>query len=384
MVVRVAIKPGLLEWAMKRSGRPMTEIEHKFPKVRQWLAESCQPSFRQLEEFAAFTYTPFGYFFLQAPPQETLPIPLYRTLDSRQEPNEASVNLLDTIQTMQARQSWLRDYLIEREADPLHFVQSANLHDNIAEVAQHIRNTLKIPADWASRHPNWTEALNFLRETIEDAGILVVVNGIVGNNTHRKLDPQEFRGFVLVDEYCPLLFVNGADGKAAQMFTLAHELAHVFFGYSAAFDLRGSLPSADLIEIKCDQVAAEFLVPAHEFKVAWDHAEKSAGIFQHMARKFKVSEIVIARRALDLAFLDKPAFFNFYERYQAEERKNKAAQSGGGNFFANQKFRIGKRFAESVILATKEGSLLYSEAYQLTGLRGKTFDEFANSIGYEV
>lgn len=384
MVVRVAIKPVLLEWAIKRSGRSMSEIEHKFPKVQQWLAESYQPSLKQLKDFAAFTYTPFGYFFLQAPPKEMLPIPLYRTLDSQQEPNEASVNLMDTIQTMQSRQSWLRDYLIERGADPLSFVQSANIHDNVAEVARHIRKTLKLTTDWAAKHTTWTDALNFLRETIEDIGILVVVNGIVGNNTHRKLDPQEFRGFVLVDEYSPLLFINGADGKAAQMFTLAHELAHVFFGYSAAFDLRGSLPSADLIEVKCDQVAAEFLVPAYEFKVAWDQAEKTHSIFQHMARKFKVSEIVIARRSLDLAFIDKPAFFSFYERYQAEERKTKAAQSGGGNFFANQKFRIGKRFAESVILATKEGSLLYSEAYQLTGLRGKTFDEFANSIGYEV
>jgi hypothetical protein len=54
MVVRVAIKPVLLEWAIKRSGRSMPEIEHKFPKVQQWLAESYQPSLKQLEDFAAF------------------------------------------------------------------------------------------------------------------------------------------------------------------------------------------------------------------------------------------------------------------------------------------------------------------------------------------
>ena len=153
MVVRVAIKPVLLEWAIKRSGRSMSEIEHKFPKVQQWLAESYQPSLKQLEDFAAFTYTPFGYFFLQAPPKEMLPIPLYRTLDSYQEPNEASVNLMDTIQTMQSRQSWLRDYLIERGADPLSFVRSANIHDNVAEVARHIRKTLKLTTDWAANIP---------------------------------------------------------------------------------------------------------------------------------------------------------------------------------------------------------------------------------------
>jgi len=291
---------------------------------------------------------------------------------------------MDTIQMMQSRQSWMREYLIEHGEDSLNFVQSINIHDNVADIAQHIRDTLQITADWASKHSTWTDALNFLRETIENTGIMVVVNGIVGNNTHRKLDPQEFRGFVLVDEYAPLLFVNGSDGKAAQMFTLAHELAHVFFGYSAAFDLRSSLPSDDFTETKCDQVAAEFLVPAHDFKSAWDCAEKTDNLFQNIARKFKVSEIVVARRSLDLAFIDKAAFFSFYEHYQTKERKTRASQTGGGNFFANQKFRIGRRFAESVILATKEGSLLYSEAYQLTGLRGKTFNDFANSIGYEV
>lgn len=382
-MVKVEVKAELLKWAIRRSGRPAQDIEQKFPKIWEWITAVESPDLKQLEKFALFTYTPLGYFFLEKPPQEKLPIPLYRTINTQSSDKEISVNLLDTIHVMQSRQAWMREYLVERGASPLGFVGSADLQSDIIDVAQNLRNTLNLSANWASYYSTWTDALSAFRQAIEDVGILIVTNGIVGNNTHRKLDPQEFRGFVLVDEFAPLLFVNGADGKAAQMFTLAHELAHVIYGYSAAFDLSGALPADEYIEKLCDQVAAEFLVPAIEFKQAWAAEQESSNTFQKLARKFKVSEIVIARRALDLEYIDKDGFFDFYDRYQSEQRNAKTSQ-GGGDFYANQKFRVGKRFAKSIIIAAKEGSLLYSEAYRLTGLRGKTFDIFADSIGYEV
>ena len=128
----------------------------------------------------------------------------------------------------------------------------------------------------------------------------MVVNGIVGNNTHRKLDPEKFRGFVLVDDYAPLVFVNGADSKAAQMFTLAHELAHLWFGSSAAFDLRELQPADDETERACNRIAAELLAPEHELRDAWTAALQSPNRYQVLARQFKVSELVAARRLLDL------------------------------------------------------------------------------------
>ena len=108
------------------------------------------------------------------------------------------------------------------------------------------------------------------------------------------------------------------------------------------------------------------------------------GLLKSLLGLFKVSEIVVARRALDLNFISEKVFFAYYDQYFAKERRSKAAKAGGGDFYANQKFRIGKRFGETVVLAAKEGSILYSEAYRLTGLRGKTYDEFAYSIGCEA
>jgi len=282
---------------------------------------------------------------------------------------------------MERRQSWMRDHLIEQGNEPLTFVRSAQLTEEPERLAHQIRRKLGFNGGWASEQPTWTAALRELQTRIEEAGFLLVVNGIVGNNTRRKLDTSEFRGFVLVDEYAPLIFVNGADGKAAQMFTLAHELAHVWLGSSAAFDLRELEPADDDTERACNRVAAEFLVPAGELRAFWPSVRRRVERYQTVARQFKVSEIVAARRALDLGLVSRDEFFDFYESYEKERRQTAARQQEGGDFYATQNLRVGRRFAKAVIRATREGRLLYTEAFRLTGLYGKSFDRYAESLG---
>jgi len=376
---RVVIKESVLLWAVDRAGLTPDDLQHRFPKIQQWVTGESQPTLCELERLAKATWTPLGFFFLTEPPEDRLPIPYYRTLDGGPL-SRPSPNLLETVQVMQRRQAWMREYLTDQGQEPLSFVRSARLDDSPASLANRIRRELNLDKGWAAQKPTWTDALDTLHETIEGAGILVIRNGIVGNNTHRKLNPDEFRGFVLVDEYAPLVFVNGADSKAAQMFTLAHELAHVFLGSSAAFDLREMRPADDPTEQACTRVAAEFLVPEQEIRQVWPSVQDTPERFQEMARQFKVSELVVARRVLDLALIKKKAFLDFYDHYQNDVRRKATLQSGGGDFFANQNFRVGRRFFSAVVRAVKEGELLYSEAYHLTGLYGKTFDSYATEL----
>jgi len=278
---------------------------------------------------------------------------------------------------MQRRQSWLREFLIEEGHEALPFVSSTAVSDPPTLVAERMRDRLGLQADWAGSVPSWTDALSALRDKMEAAGILVVTNGIVGNDTHRPLDPKEFRGFVLVDEYAPLVFVNGVDSKGAQMFTLAHELAHVFLGSSAAFDLREMQPAEDQTEIACDRVAAEFLVPETRMRDLWNSVRNDPHRFDVLARRFKVSSLVCARRALDLKLISRDEFRDFYGG-----REHLAARaSEGGSFYSNQNVRVGKRFATAVIHAVMEEKILYTEAYRLTGLHGKSFSEYASILG---
>ena len=210
----VAVSKEVLYWAMGRSGLTTGDLQNKFPKIEQWIFGKSQPTLRQLESLAKATSTPLGFFFLQRPPEECLPIPHFRTLGD-EDVHKPSPELLETVHLMQQRQSWMREYLVEQGQEPISFVRSARLNEQPAMIANQMRHILDFDEEWAASYSTWTDALRALREAIEEAKILIVVNGIMGNNTHRKLDPSEFRGFVLVDDYAPLVFVNGADTKAA-------------------------------------------------------------------------------------------------------------------------------------------------------------------------
>ncbi len=379
-MTKVAVSTSVLLWAVDRARLSLDDLKSKFPRITQWAKGEDQPTFRQLEELARSTSTPFGFFFLPEPPEERLPVPHFRTQQSKV-PERPSAELLDSIQMMQRRQAWMREFLVDEGHEALRFVKSAHVGEDHGAIVASIRSLLGFDEDWAAHHRTWSEALLALRDAMDHVGILVVVNGIVGNNTHRKLVPGEFRGFVLVDDYAPLVFVNGADAKAAQMFTLAHELAHILFGSSAAFDLRQLLPANDTTELACNAVAAEFLVPERHLRKTWPTVQERQDRFEELARQFKISQLVAARRALDLALITQDDFREFYREYLANVRRAGEQRPEGGNFYANLNSRIGLRFAYAVVRAVREGKLLYSEAYRLTGLHAKTFETYAASLG---
>ncbi|KJU82460.1 DNA-binding protein [Candidatus Magnetobacterium bavaricum] len=376
----VTIKPELIRWAQERSGLSDEDLQKHFKKFQLWQSGEAMPTLCQLESLAKKTLTPLGYFFLPEPPKDELPIFDFRTVGD--EPiKQPSPNLLETIQIMQRRQQWLRNFLIEQGEQPFTFIGSVNLSDDVKQSAMKLHEILDISHDWAQHHKTWNAALDALYLAVETIGVIITINSVVGNNNNRNLDINEFRGFILSDEYAPLIFINGADTKAAQMFTLVHEVVHLLIGKRGVFNFNNFLPVSNPVEQFCNSVAAEFLVPESEMEVDWFNVKNEAQPFEVLAKKFKVSPIVAARRALDLKLINKIDFFEFYHEYQDDARRKKAtAKSGGGNFYATQNFHIGRRFADTVIRAAKEGRLLYNEAYHLTGLYGKTYDQYVKKF----
>lgn len=376
MATYVNVKPDLLRWAIDRSGLPTEDFREP---VEAWLKEEKRPTFNQLEAFARRAMVPFGYLFLQQPPREELPVPDYRTRKDKSV-RRPSPNLIETIFEMQRRQEWMCEYLIEEGHDSLPFVSSAKVGDSVVRVADKMRQVMQLSNDWAAQQDNWEAALRHLRARIEDIGILIFVNGIVGNNTRRKLDAEEFQGFVLVDSIAPLIFVNGADFKVAQMFTIAHELVHVWVGQSALFDLEATHSANFRVEKYCNTVAAEFLVPAASLESAFSRVAPGDAGFRRLASQFKVSPIVVARRAKDRDLISEQQFFDFYQRYMKRESQKQEDKPPGGNFWLTQNLRLGQRFGRAVISAAMEGRLSYSDAYDLTRLYGDTFDKYARHL----
>jgi Zn-dependent peptidase ImmA (M78 family) len=385
---RVSIRPELLVWARTRAGFSADTLAKRFPRLRDWEAGRGGPTLKQLEKFATTTFAPIGYFFLPEPPVEQVPIPDFRTM-SGAEMDRPSPDLLDTIYLCQQRQEWFREYARANGERPLSFVGSARPNQDVRELAARIRQTLGFDLEERARVDTWTDALRRFIEQADSLGILVMVSGVVGSNNRRKLDPNEFRGFVLSDDLAPLVFINGADTKAAQMFTLAHELAHVWLGETALSDASVTAMPEDGIERWCNQVAAEILVPLDVLEetlrvseVSWSDSSL-AEASSRLARRFKVSTLVILRRLLDARALSRDQFWRAYE--SEVERLQALPRGQGGNFYLSLGARASKTFARALVVSAFEGRTSFTEAFRLLGFRKMaTFREVGRSLGVDV
>ncbi len=380
-MLRVDVNPELLRWARERSGLEIATLEHRFPKLEAWERREAQPTFKQLEDFAQATHTPIGFLFLNRPPVERVPIPDFRTVASARF-DRPSPDLLDTIYLCQQRQDWYRDF-VRTNGDPaLAFIGSVKLTDDIPAVASKIRTTLGLDIDERRRMPTWEAALRRLIEQADDIGVLVMVSGVVGSNNRRKLDPQEFRGFALSDPLAPLVFVNGADTKAAQMFTLAHELAHLWLGESGISESQASTVPEHDTERWCNQVAAELLVPLELVRSEHDRRAPLRDEAQRLARHFKVSTLVVLRRIHDTGAVSKKAFWDAYNSELQRLIEIAKTGSGGGDFYATLGVRTGKTFARALVSSTLEGRTSFTLAFRLLGFKKMaTFDELGRSLG---
>lgn len=367
----------ILEWAEEKFR--MENIAEKFPKLKDWVNGDINPTIKQLADFSKATSIPFGFFFLDNLPELNTGVPLFRT-NAPASTEDYSNELRDTIGIIQNRQEWLKEYLINEGYSPLDFVGSYGMQSDPKEVSQAIREELDLSENWAEKQSNWESALKFLFQKTEEAGIYVSINGVVGNNTHRALNPNEFRGFVLSDIYAPCIFINGKDFTAAKMFTLAHELAHIWLGKTAAFDLKYLMPSEQTVEVLCNKIAAEFLVPQNVLNEMWNEIKNSSNAIEATSIQFKVSQIVAARRLLDIGKINQNEFIQFYNNYKKNWNENQAKKTSGGDFYNNQNYRVGKTYFKQILTATKEGKLLYTDAYKLTGLFGKTFSQFEDKL----
>jgi Zn-dependent peptidase ImmA (M78 family) len=378
MTIRVPVKPALLDWAEKRSGVAYAKIISKFKSFEAWKSGTKQPTLKQLESFANLTHTSVGYLFLSEPPDETIPIPDFRTRVNV-EPGKVSPDLLDTIYICQQRQEWYRDYARLIREDPVPFIGTLSVKTDVIDAAFKLRSLLSFETN--NRGRSWSDAFRNLVDKAESQGVLVMVNGVVGSNTHRKLNPDEFQGFAITDDLAPLIFINGADFKAAQIFTLAHELAHLLLGQSGVSNAEILGSANNKTEQWCNKVAAEFLVPIDDLKRLNINLTNLTDELSRLAHKYKVSTLVCLRRVFDAGFLNKDEFNSAYNN-ELSRINTLIKKSGGGDFYNTQPVRVSKRFAKALIESTFEGQTLYRDAFHLLGFKKvSTFNELASRLG---
>jgi Zn-dependent peptidase ImmA (M78 family)/transcriptional regulator with XRE-family HTH domain len=380
--MRVEVKPELLRWAAERAGLSAGVLARRVPQFSAWERGEAAPTLKQLERFAQATHAPVGYLFLPQPPVERVPIPDFRTLRAEQ-PARPSPDLLDTLYICQQRQEWYRDFARASGEERLAFVGSARVTDDVDVTAASMRAALGFDLEARRQMPTWTDALRRFIEQADALGVLVMVSGVVGSNNRRKLDPDEFRGFTLSDPVAPLVFINGADTKAAQMFTLAHEMAHIWLGESALSDAAPGASPTHRVERWCNQGAAELLVPSAALRTDYRPDSELSGEMLRLAGRFKVSSLEILRRLHDAGALTPQ---QFWAAYEAEVRHLRGLRKGsGGDFYLTLGARVGKRFARALVASTLEGRSSFTEAFRLLGFRKMaTFRDLGRSLGVQA
>ncbi len=386
MTTKAIVTPSLLTWARRRRGLGIPEIASKLnvkpEAVLAWEAGKKLPTFRQAQRFAQALYVPFGYLYLSKPPIEKLPLPDFRVIPG-QPPMDPSPDLLDLLNSVLGKQQWFREYRESEGVEQLPFVGRFRMSDSEEDVAADIREVVDVEGARA-RVTNWDAFIRELSRNAESVGIMVMRSGVVGNNNHRPLNFKEFRGFSISDNIAPLIFLNGRDFRGAQIFTLAHEMAHIWSGQGGLSNPDYSLSSewTDIpVERFCNRVAAETLVPRGDFQARWENGQASLeSNLTNLSSHYKVSNMVVLRQAYDNDLLPISDYRKAYRELARQASEVPSTLTPGGNFHYTLTARNGTSFTEAVVSSAAGGALLSSEAADMLGVKVKTLPGLAEYL----
>ena len=380
--VNVNIQPEIISWALSQTQKEKLG-DKLMNNIAQWLNGTKTPTFNQIEDFSRKANIPLGYFFLQTPPVEQMELLEYRTVDSIQLANP-SRNLIDTVHEMENIQDWMKDYRQEVGFEELPLVGCMKDTRNVQLVVDRIRKDLELDIKWYEKCKDSREAFGFIRRQLEICGTIVMMNGVVGKNTHRALDINEFRAFAMVDEWAPLIFINAADSNGARLFSLLHETAHIWLGIDDLYnDRHNSISGVSDVETMCNAVAGELIVPKQVFLNRWDDSADIYTVITELAGYFRCGESVIARKAFDCKKITQDVYNKVVQtaidNYN-QTRENRES-SGGGNYYNTLGSRLDGHFVKALCESINMGRTSYTEAYRLTNTSRKTFSEVAKQFG---
>ena len=379
----VRISPAVLKWAQERAGLSQEQLAKKvglgsrrIEELHAWEKGLEQPTFRQAQALARALHIPIGYLFLSSPPSTTLPVADFRSIPEN-ERGKFSPDLQDVLNDALRKRDWFREWRIREEYAPLPFIGRFDIRANPELIVEDIRRSLSLPKPTGRESKNQDEHMRFLVHHAEEAGILVLQSGIVQNNSKRTLSVQEFRGFALTDNYAPLIFINARDYRSARIFTLAHELGHIWTNTSGIsnpeFTLTNHVQTLS-IERLCNKIAAELLVPADILAAKWGASINLLDEAQNLAKQFKVSVFVILIRLYELDLIPKSEFEAALVQANADVKETQVVERGGGDFYSNLLRRNSRLFVHEITSAITEGQILHKEAAQLLNIHPWTLE----------
>lgn len=381
------ISSKILYWGRERLGYSIEKLANSVQvnpeKLEEWEKGEVNPTYRQAQRLAKALKIPFTYLFLSDPPEQQISIPDLRVITGHRE-QSLSVEFQDVFNSIRRKQDWYREYLISQNVTEHAFVGYNSEDSDPSSLAGDIKSALQIENDFFLTATSWSDYMTQLTKKVESIGVLVFRSGIVGNNTHRALNVDEFRGFALCDDLAPAIFINTKDSKAAQIFTLIHELAHIWIGQSGISDITSDLDTMVIdneVERFCDKTAAEFLVPETEISTRWNDSVDIEDLIQQLARVFRVSTVMILRRGLELGTISRADYFTHMEIEKTKQLKDVKKRSGG-DFNNNFAARNGHLLINAVFESVLEGKTLIREAATILDTKSPTLASLAENFRF--
>ena len=368
------ITPSVLEWAIKRAGVSAESI-HK--KAEQWVSGKARPTFKQAVDIAKTLQIPFGYLWLKEPPKEQEIIPDLRTIGNgglAQIPLE----LKTVVNDVKQKQEWFKEYAKTNGILKCEAIGRFKSSDDTQKIADDVTARLEIQ-DLVGSGCDKDRMLKNLIEKIEKLGILVMRNSILRGNTKKKLNLDTFRGFAIFDEFAPLIFINTNDSKAGQIFTLMHEVAHLWIGQSGISDL--DIRENNKIELACNEIAAKILMPKTKIQKAFREFDDDRWL-ECIADRFSVSTLAVLNRLRSLSLL---APRRYQELYNAElerlSRIPKTRPSGAPPPEVMVRVRNGYLFTFVVTSSVLSGDETYTNGASLLGFKNT---DLINKVAKEI
>lgn len=385
MADKAFITPNVLKWA--RESARMTEetaaakVSVPIDKLKDWEAGTSQPTIRQAQTLAKAYKRPFALFFLPDIPRDFQPLQDFRKSESK----ALTTSSIFIIREIQQKQAWISDVNSENNEEKLSFVGRFTIDNNPQKVAQDILSTLKInPASYKSENPikEWIDAA-------ETNGIFISRTSFI--HTRLKLDSEELQGFAIADPYAPFVFINSDNWNAPQLFTLVHELAHIWIAETGiSNEVEPELKQKDKlhpVELFCNEVAANALMPI-EIVLSFDTAsfQSSKEVFK-AARQLGVSSFALLVRALNLGIISTSAYqklkreadIDFAEYLKKEAIKKaklrKKEKPGGPNYYLLQSNRNSRLFTQTVLDAFRGGFIEPTLASNLLNVQINKFQK---------
>ncbi|NLL20097.1 MAG: ImmA/IrrE family metallo-endopeptidase [Clostridia bacterium] len=370
---KVEVSRDIYLWAIEESQKDFLEIKNRFKKIEFWMSGEDHPTFRQLERLANFLGVPLGYMFLDEPPGANIVESEFRSIGNKLP--AISKDLQDTLYIMARKKDWLSEYRREKGWGKLLSHDFSELsRENMLPAKEYI----DLDEFWYREHRNKDSAFKYLRQKLEDKGIVVMQSGVVGTDNSRRLDVNEFRGFLLYDDIAPLIFINSRDSDAGKIYTLIHEYIHFLLQEDDIF------VDEDSNEINVNMLAAEFLMPTSHIQELWDNNKPELEQIEELSNLFHVSRLAVAIKLKDSGKISQHMVNIVKQQTENAIRDRSAKETGGGDYYRTSRSRLGDSFLRAVIQGAESGDISYTYAFDLLGGSAKLFDYFKEEfINYE-